>query len=117
MKKYTWHKIAESISDLPSTENGLHEIEVSGKKICIALANEEMHACATKCPHAGGQMSNGYIDALGNIVCPLHRYKFALYNGRNTSGEGYFLKTYPIESRENGIFVGIEEQGLFNWLK
>ena len=47
------------------------------------------------------------MDALGNIVCPLHRYKFSIKNGRNTSGEGYFLKTFAIEVREDGIFVGI----------
>jgi hypothetical protein len=28
-------------------------------------------------------------------------------NGRNTSGEGYYLKTYPIEIREDGIYIGL----------
>jgi nitrite reductase/ring-hydroxylating ferredoxin subunit len=115
-KKYTWYKITDSVDELPITENGLHDIEVGGKKICIAIKNDTIHACAAKCPHAGGSMSHGYVDALGNIVCPLHRYKFSIENGRNTSGEGYFLKTYPIEKRENGIFIGIEEQGLFESL-
>jgi nitrite reductase/ring-hydroxylating ferredoxin subunit len=114
-KKYKWYKIAEDLFELATTENGLQEVEIGGKKICIAIKNDEVQACAAKCPHAGGQMSQGYVDALGNIVCPLHRYKFSLQNGRNTTGEGYFLKTYPIEKRENGIFIGIEEQGLFNW--
>jgi nitrite reductase/ring-hydroxylating ferredoxin subunit len=73
-------------------------------------------ACAHKCPHAGGAMADGFVDALGNIVCPLHRYKFSLQNGRNTSGEGYYLKTHPVQLRENGVFVGIEEKkGLFGW--
>ena len=116
-KKYNWHKIATDAQDFIFAENGMVEIEVAGKKICIALNKESLHACAAKCPHAGGHMSNGYIDALGNIVCPLHRYKFSLENGRNTSGEGYFLKTYPIEIRENGIYLGIEENRMFNWIK
>ena len=116
-KKYKWYKIADTIAELSTTENGLQEIEVGSKKICIAIKEEAVQACAAKCPHAGGQMSHGYVDALGNIVCPLHRYKFLLETGRNTSGEGYFLKNYPVEKRENGIFIGIEEQGLFNWLK
>ena len=75
-----------------------------------------LSACASQCPHAGGQMADGHIDALGNIVCPLHRYKFSLQNGGNVTGEGYFLKTYPVEIREEGIFIGIEEKsGLFGW--
>lgn len=116
-KTYTWHRIADSIEVLPFGVNGLGEIEVGGRQLCIARQGEQLYACARKCPHAGGYMAEGYIDAVGNIVCPLHRYKFSLHNGRNTSGEGYFLKTYPVEQRENGIFIGIPDNSLFGWLK
>jgi nitrite reductase/ring-hydroxylating ferredoxin subunit len=116
-KTYKWHKIADSIEELNFSTDGLSSIEVEGKKICVAKHHDEVFGCSAKCPHAGGDMSQGYVDALGNIVCPLHRYKFSLLNGRNTSGEGYFLKNYPIEIRENGIFIGIEEAGLFSWIK
>lgn len=114
-KKYKWHKIADNMEEMGLSSEGMIEIEVSGKRICVVFNRETLHACAAKCPHAGGNMSHGYVDALGNIVCPLHRYKFSLANGRNVSGEGYFLKTYPIEKRENGIFIGIESGGIFNW--
>ncbi|WP_255155174.1 Rieske 2Fe-2S domain-containing protein [Ferruginibacter sp. HRS2-29] len=110
-----WFKIADKIEQLNLSAEGLAEIEVSGKKICISVKNDSIQACAAKCPHAGGIMANGYVDALGNIVCPLHRYCFSLQNGRNTSGEGYFLKVYPVETRPEGIFVGIKENNLFNW--
>ncbi len=116
-KKYNWHKIADDLHDLSLNDHKMQEVEIGGKKICVLLHNENLKACAAKCPHAGGIMRNGYVDALGNIVCPLHRYKFSLENGRNTSGEGYFLKTYPIEKRENGIFIGLDEEGMFSWLK
>ena len=63
-------------------------------------------------------MAMGYIDAIGNVVCPLHRYKYDLKNGRNISGEGYYLKNWPVELRENGVFVGLENSGgFFDWLK
>jgi nitrite reductase/ring-hydroxylating ferredoxin subunit len=115
-KKYTWHKIADSPEELGLSTGSISEITVNNKKICIALHSNTLHACAHKCPHAGGPMTDGYVDALGNIVCPLHRYKFSLQNGRNTSGEGYYLKTYPVDVRENGVFVGFEEKkGLFGW--
>jgi 3-phenylpropionate/trans-cinnamate dioxygenase ferredoxin subunit len=52
-------------------------------------------------------MVMGYIDMQGNAVCPLHRFKFALKNGYNTTGEGYNMKTYPIEIREEGIYIGL----------
>ncbi len=116
-KKYKWHKLAENISEINFSDNGLTEIKVADKIICIAFRNNSVTACTQKCPHAGGTLSGGFIDAMGNIVCPLHRYKFNLQNGRNTSGEGYFLKTFPVEIRNEGVFIGFEENNLFNWLK
>ena len=116
-KHYTWYRIADNETNLSFSSEGLATAEAGGKKLCITRFKNELFACAAKCPHAGGNLAGGYIDATGNIVCPLHRYKFSLATGRNVSGEGYFLKTYPIEKRENGIFIGIEQSGMFSWLK
>lgn len=113
-KQYNWYKIAENDVELANgNTNTLLEIEVKGKRICIAKLNEQLYACAAKCPHAGGTMSHGFVDAFGNIVCPLHRYKFSLQNGRNISGEGYYLKTWPIEKREDGIYIGLDKSSFF----
>lgn len=101
------YKIAESIAEINFNKNGLALIEVAGKTITLAHHNEQIFACAHKCPHAGGILADGYLDALGNIVCPLHRYKFSVKNGRNTSGEGYFLKTFTILQTDEGIYVQI----------
>ena len=117
IKKYTWHKIADSIAEITFSSSGLAEITVNGKTFCIAMHNDIVYACTQKCPHAGGELVDGYVDSTGNIVCPLHRYKFNLENGRNVSGEGYYLKTFPVEVRTEGIFVGIADGGLFSWLK
>jgi len=112
-KKYTWHKIAESKEELFAFGNTIVEITVQQKQICIVLSRDKIYGCAHKCPHAGGKMAGGWLDAMGNIVCPLHRYRFDVSNGRNTSGEGYYLKTYPVEDREDGIYVGLDKN---NWL-
>jgi 3-phenylpropionate/trans-cinnamate dioxygenase ferredoxin subunit len=115
MNTKNYIKIADSIEEIIFAENNLAEVEVEGKMICIAKYKENYLACANKCPHASGIMSNGYIDALGNIVCPLHRYKFNLENGRNTSGEGYYLKTFALVIKENGVFLVKEKKkGFFD---
>ena len=116
-KKYTWYKIADSIAEIDFSSGGLAEITSGGKTFCIALHNNTLYACTQKCPHAGGILSEGYIDAMGDLVCPVHRYKFSLQNGHNVSGEGYHLKTFPLEIKEEGVFVGIVDSGLFGWLK
>lgn len=107
MNDPSWHKIAESPAEINFSPNGLAEIEVNGKKLCIGLHDHTLFACTQKCPHAGGILAEGYIDAVGNIVCPLHRYKYDPQTGRNVSGEGYYLKTFSVELREDGVFVNI----------
>jgi nitrite reductase/ring-hydroxylating ferredoxin subunit len=116
-EKYSWFKIALSLGEIDFSANGTTTVDVNGKKICLALHNNIINACAHKCPHAGGILADGHIDALGNIVCPLHRYKFSLQNGRNTSGEGYYLKTFPVQIRPDGVFIGFADNNLFGWLK
>ena len=86
--------------------------------MCISKFRDNVFAFTYKCPHAGGILADGYIDAVGNVVCSQHRYKYNLENGRNVSSEGYYLKHWPVELREDGVYVGMEEEnGLFGWLK
>jgi 3-phenylpropionate/trans-cinnamate dioxygenase ferredoxin subunit len=37
-------------------------------------------------------------------------------NGRNVTGEGYFLKHWAVEVREDGIYVALEKNKLFGFL-
>jgi len=113
-KKYTWYKIADHINEINFTENNIAIVDTNGKKICVAKYNTGVFAFTYKCPHAGGILADGYIDATGNVVCPMHRYKYNLETGRNVSGEGYYLKNWPVEIRTDGVFVGFEEN---HWFK
>jgi len=105
-KMYNWHFLAADIQSLGFGQFPIIELAVAEKNICLAIHKETLFAFQAICPHAGAKMVNGYLDAQGNAVCPLHKYKFALKNGYNVTGEGYNMRTYPIEIREDGIFVG-----------
>ncbi|MCF1716859.1 nitrite reductase (NAD(P)H) small subunit [Flavihumibacter sp. RY-1] len=100
-----WVKIAESVGELQFNSNQIALAELEGRPICIGRYKEKLFAFAHKCPHASGLFSEGFIDALGNVVCPLHRYRFSMASGRNVSGEGYYLKHWPVEEREDGVYV------------
>ncbi len=102
-----WFKIANHISELEFAENNIAVADVNGKKICVARFREQYFAFAYQCPHAGGILAEGHIDATGNVVCPVHRYKFSIINGYNSSGEGFFLKRWPVEIREDGVFLNL----------
>ena len=109
---YSWHKI-ESISASALEENKLTEITVAGKRIGLLKKNNTIYAFTALCPHAGAPLCEGWLDPLGRIVCPDHKYRFDPANGRNTSGEGYKLFTYPIEIRGDEIFAGLTEGKAF----
>ena len=115
-QQINWVKVADFVEAIFFNANNIAEVEADGKTICVAKHNEELFAFAAKCPHASGLFVNGFIDALGNVVCPLHRYKFCLNNGRNVTGEGYYLKTWPVEIRDEGVFVGMPKNKLFGLL-
>ena len=117
-KKIKWNKVADHINEIFFSDSNIGIADLDGKNICLGKFNDVVFAFAYKCPHAGGILADGHIDALGNVVCPLHRYKYNMQNGRNVSGEGYYLKHWSVEIRENGVFVGVEESGgLFGLFK
>jgi 3-phenylpropionate/trans-cinnamate dioxygenase ferredoxin subunit len=103
---YTWHKI-EGISFSTLPENHLQDFEVADKEIGILKRDSNVYAFVATCPHASVRLCMGWLDAKGHIVCPEHKYRFDPANGRNTSGEGYKLKTYPVEIREDYIYIGL----------
>ena len=108
-----WVLVTDAPLTLDWPDNNMLELEADGRKFTLAKWEEGYFAFASKCPHASGRMAAGYINPLGQVVCPLHRYAFDMKNGRNTSGEGYFLKTYPVETRPEGIFIGFKPFSLF----
>ena len=113
--EYDWHKIADVKEEISFASNGIAVMEAAGKKFCVSQLDGELYAFAFKCPHASGFLADGWLDPLGNLVCPLHRYRYNIKNGRNTSGEGYHLPVYPVEHRENGVYVGFKRSRFFGW--
>ena len=107
---FEWHKIANTPEELHFSCEGLASVCIGDRKLCIAFLQNKFFACSALCPHAGGQLAAGFTDSAGNIICSVHCYKFSLTTGRNVSGEGYLLKTFPVETRVGGIYVGIKKE-------
>lgn len=103
---YTWH-LVDGILFSALEEGKMQDFLVGDKQVCLLRRGDAVFAFAATCPHAGARFCDGWLDAQGRIVCPLHKYRFDPTNGRNTSGEGYKLKTYPVEIREDYIYIGL----------
>lgn len=104
-----WYKIADHADQLTWQPNGLCSVTLLGKPRILARVSNTCKAFAAGCPHAGAPLIEGTLNARGEVVCPLHHYRFRLDNGYNSSGEGYRLKTYPVEEREDGLYLGLSE--------
>ncbi len=105
--EYNWYKLEQD--ELPQLHT-IMEIRVKGKTLCIGHLEEGFFALQNKCPHADGRLGQGWCDEEGNVVCPHHRYKFSLRTGKNTSGEGFYADSFPIEEREDGVYVGLPKK-------
>lgn len=103
MAKLNWIKVTEPIP----TEDFVQQIKLDGKKLCLVRAEGKLYAVENTCPHAGGILSGGWCKN-GNIICPIHRWEYSLENGRGASGQGDYINTYPIENRDDGIYIGIK---------
>jgi nitrite reductase/ring-hydroxylating ferredoxin subunit len=107
-KKNNWIKIANKPGEIIFPENNIAKITVKEKAICVIQKDGGLKACVSKCPHAGGDLSDGYLDKRNHIVCPFHCFRFNLDSGRDNNGQGYFLKIFPIKIEKDGIFVALE---------
>ena len=99
-----WIKIEEELQQ----NDFVKLIVAGGKKLCIVQRNGDIFAFQNTCPHAGGILSNGWCED-GNLVCPVHRYKYNLGTGRGVEGQGDYITKYPLEHRDDGLYIGIKE--------
>jgi len=105
---YRWIEVGD-IAEADLKDAIIVEATVAEKKICLLKRQEKVFAFAATCPHQSAKLCEGWLDAQGRVVCPLHKYRFDPVNGRNTSGEGYKLRTYPVEIRDGFIYIGLLE--------
>jgi 3-phenylpropionate/trans-cinnamate dioxygenase ferredoxin subunit len=58
----------------------MKEVEIQGKRILLAKIKDKYYATQGKCPHFGGNLSQGVLE--GSVVtCPLHGSQFDLTDG------------------------------------
>lgn len=104
-----WIKIFENkaVASASLAENHPRLLKVRGKNICLVKRDGKLFAVQNHCTHSGGSLSQGAINFLGEVVCPLHQYQFNLKTGRENGQRSADLECFPIEEREDGIFIGI----------
>jgi 3-phenylpropionate/trans-cinnamate dioxygenase ferredoxin subunit len=101
MKK--WVKLEVDIPE----KDFIMEVRVEHKELCVVRNEGNLYAVENTCPHAGGILSDGWCSQ-GNVICPVHRYQYNLKTGRGAEGQGDYIYTYPVEQRQDGVYVQIK---------
>lgn len=71
-------KIEVALAEVP-----VGEVRGVSGALCVArLSDTEVVALTRRCPHAGGDLANGWIDN-GHVVCPWHNLPFNAQTGKS----------------------------------
>ena len=84
----------------------IKRVKIAGKVLCLVSYGGEVFALGAKCPHAGGDLTQGWCQE-GKLVCPIHRYSFDLTTGKGSPGQNDYINSYPVEIRDNSVYIGI----------
>ena len=102
-----WVKVFESSATANEalTENKPRLLIVREKRICIVRRDGNFFAVQNNCTHSGGSLSQGSINFLDEVVCPVHQYQFNLKTGRENGQRSKDLECFPIKETEEGVFI------------
>jgi nitrite reductase/ring-hydroxylating ferredoxin subunit len=77
--------------------------------ICLTRYEGCYAALTNACPHQGGPLGEGSIEK-GWLRCPWHGWDFHPLTGQSPEGLDDALETFPVEVRDDGVYVGVEPE-------
>lgn len=85
--------------------NQPRRVRVGDKEICLVRIGETIYAFQNECAHMGEALHRGNVNYLGEIVCPLHTYRFSIQSGEESSQRCKALRMYRVIELSEGIFI------------
>lgn len=98
-------KVAET-ADVPPGQ--MHEVIRDDDRLVLCNAGGQIYALDGACPHAGGPLAHGALHGTA-IVCPWHAWEFDCRTGAHDFNPNLRLHAYPVELRQDGIYVDWDE--------
>ena len=96
--------IEVALADLP-----VGEIRGVSNAICVArLSDDHIVALTRRCPHAGGDIANGWVDG-DNVVCPWHNLPFSTKTGASNCKSLAKLRMLKCKIDGDTLFVNVKE--------
>lgn len=98
------NSISEVFDMLPDSR--IKKVKLGNREIGIVRTGERVFGFNTFCPHRGASLIQGNIHS-GEIICPLHHYRFELKTGQAKMGDCSDLEIFPCHLSEEGLKITI----------
>ncbi len=89
-------------------EGRVQSVTCGHRTLCMTRLGGTYGALDNKCPHQGGPLGEGSIEN-GLLRCPWHGWDFDPLTGIAPGGFDDGVETFPVEEREDGIYVSLAE--------
>ena len=103
---FQWYKVLEP-DELP--EGRVTPVTCAHTTVCMTRFEGTYAAIDNRCPHQGGPLGEGSIER-GLLRCPWHGWDFHPTTGKPPGGYDDGVPTYPVDVRDDGIYVGIKPE-------
>ena len=113
----TWHEVA----DATKFEPGSRIIaDIRGTEIGVFNIDNEFHALANFCVHAGGPLCEGPVEKSTTVAedgwnweygdrtavyCPWHHWKFDIESGESLDSEHHAVPSYETKIEDGIVYV------------
>jgi pyruvate oxidase len=97
----TWHRVLAP-GELP--EGRVKTVAAGTHSFALTHYDGQYAALSNRCPHQGGPLGEGTIEK-GMLRCPWHGYDYCPLDGSSEFGDS--VPTFPVEVREDGVYVGL----------
>jgi ferredoxin-nitrite reductase len=74
------------------------------EEVAVFKSNGQLYGIQNNCPHEGGQLSKGRIED-GEVVCPLHGYRFDLKTGACSTNPKLKAKVFKLVAQGDQVTV------------
>jgi nitrite reductase/ring-hydroxylating ferredoxin subunit len=88
-------------------ERKIKRLALGEKTVAILRIGVQIYVFDAHCPHRGADLIPANINGLGEIICPIHQYRFDLKTGQVRSGFCADLPVYSAIWNEDGLHIQI----------
>ncbi len=85
----------------------IRKLLVGEKHLVLCRVGDRLVATDFLCPHSGEELTKGWMNDVGDLVCPWHQYQFSLRDGRENKDRYTPLGIYRVTEENGQYFLNI----------